>query len=266
KHYTLPLLGMVILQICCTKTDDLHQSCPALSIQQGDQSFFCCNFPETLMSSVTWIRQKNGRHTFHLFLYPSGKRQNRRLKASTLKKERKFSLYLFSAEITDTAQHLCLAYSAQGLSFGRASVLKFTLKLKNGDPVVYLLLGPWSNTLSSCLYTDFTLNSQEDRTKSVFHIARKLFSSNKSVLNRGMFGGKRNGMTGWWRSKDFEQISTFEQEFYPNSKVSCMGKLVRRRFGTDYALNTDLSKKGFSLLGLLMSSFQIMVTLRATNQ
>ena len=85
----------------------MEQSPPALSLQEGASSTFWCNFPTTLVSNVQWYRQKSGGHLDHLFFIPSGTKQNGRLNATTVAKERRSSLYISSAQITDSATYLC---------------------------------------------------------------------------------------------------------------------------------------------------------------
>ena len=85
----------------------MEQSPPALSLQEGASSTLWCNFSTTLVSNVQWYRQKSGGHLDHLFFIPSGTKQNGRLNATTVAKERRSSLYISSAQITDSATYLC---------------------------------------------------------------------------------------------------------------------------------------------------------------
>nr|NP_001302740.1 uncharacterized LOC102166266 precursor [Sus scrofa]BAC66606.1 T cell receptor alpha chain [Sus scrofa] len=262
KHLVDPVLGLLLAQICCVRGVDVEQSPPALSLQEGDSSTFWCNFPTTLVSNVQWYRQKSGGHLDHLFFIPSGTKQNGRLNATTVAKERRSSLYISSAEITDSATYLCAGVSAQKLVFGRGTTLKVNLNIKNPDPAVYQLKGPKSNNISVCLYTDFQMNTTKDSEPAVFSLSRTVFNSNTTVLDMGALGSKSNGLVAWSKSTDFECQSTFQQEFYPNSGISCDAKLVEKSFETDMNLNQNLSVMGFRIILLKMVGFNLLMTLR----
>uniref|UniRef100_A0A4X1UXB0 Ig-like domain-containing protein n=1 Tax=Sus scrofa TaxID=9823 RepID=A0A4X1UXB0_PIG len=107
KRLVDPVLGLLLAQICCVRGVDVEQSPPAQSLQEGASSTLWCNFSTTLVSNVQWYRQKSGGHLDHLFFIPSGTKQNGRLNATTVVKERRISLYISSAQITDSATYLC---------------------------------------------------------------------------------------------------------------------------------------------------------------
>lgn len=138
-----------------------------------------------------------------------------------------------------------------------------TPDIKNPDPAVYQLKGPKSNNISVCLYTDFQMNTTKDSEPTVFSLSRTVFNSNTTVLDMGAVGSKSNGLVAWSKSTDFECQSTFQQEFYPNSGISCDAKLVEKSFETDMNLNLqNLSVMGFRIILLKMVGFNLLMTLR----
>uniref|UniRef100_A0A8C3YSS8 T-cell receptor alpha chain constant domain-containing protein n=1 Tax=Catagonus wagneri TaxID=51154 RepID=A0A8C3YSS8_9CETA len=133
----------------------------------------------------------------------------------------------------------------------------------NPDPAVYQLKAPKSsNNISVCLYTDFQVNATEG-TEPVVLGSNKTVSSKISVLDMEAVGSKSNGLVAWSNSIDFECQSTFQQEFYPNSGISCDAKLVEKSFETDMNLNLqNLTVIGFRILLLKMVGFNLLMTLR----
>ena len=82
------------------------QSPPALSVQEGASPTLWCNFSMNV-NSVQWYLQYRGGSLVHLFFIPSGTKRNGRLNATTVVKERHSSLYISSAQITDSAAYFC---------------------------------------------------------------------------------------------------------------------------------------------------------------
>lgn len=149
------------------------------------------------------------------------------------------------------------------LRFGAGTRLTVKANIKNPDPAVYQLKGPKSNNISVCLYTDFQMNTTKDSEPAVFSLSRTVFNSNTTVLDMGALGSKSNGLVAWSKSTDFECQSTFQQEFYPNSGISCDAKLVEKSFETDMNLNLqNLSVMGFRIILLKMVGFNLLMTLR----
>ena len=85
---------------------DVDQSPPALSLQEGVSSTLWCNFSSSTRS-VQWYRLAPGGHLSHLFTIPAGTQKNGRLNATTVATERRSSLYISSAQTTDSATYLC---------------------------------------------------------------------------------------------------------------------------------------------------------------
>ena len=84
----------------------MEQSPPALSLQEGDSSTLWCSF-STTVNNVQWYRQYRNGSLVHLFFISSGTKQNGRLNATTVTTERRSSLYISSAQITDSATYFC---------------------------------------------------------------------------------------------------------------------------------------------------------------
>uniref|UniRef100_A0A8D1FBY4 Ig-like domain-containing protein n=1 Tax=Sus scrofa TaxID=9823 RepID=A0A8D1FBY4_PIG len=101
-----PVLGLLLAQVCYVRGVDVEQSPPALSLQEEASSTLWCNFSISTQN-VYWYRQKNGGRLDHLFSIPSGTKRNGRLNATTVTTERRSSLYISSAQITDSATYFC---------------------------------------------------------------------------------------------------------------------------------------------------------------
>ncbi|XDA78120.1 hypothetical protein R6Z07F_008220 [Ovis aries] len=87
---------------------DVVQSPPALSLQEGSSSTLRCNF-STLSDNVQWYLQNPGGRLIHLFYIPSGTKQDGRLNATTVPKERHSSLHISSSQTTDSGTYFCAA-------------------------------------------------------------------------------------------------------------------------------------------------------------
>lgn len=84
----------------------MEQSPPAWSLQEGANSTLWCKF-STSVNNVQWFRQNPGGQLINLFYIPSGTKQNGNLNAMTDPKERHSSLYISSAQTTDSAIYFC---------------------------------------------------------------------------------------------------------------------------------------------------------------
>nr|ADF43011.1 T cell receptor alpha chain [Sus scrofa] len=186
--------------------------------------------------------------------------------ATLVKSDKTFHLQKRSVQTSDSAVYYCAVSdlsSYDKLIFGSGTRLQVFPNIKNPDPAVYQLKGPKSNNISVCLYTDFQMNTTKDSEPAVFSLSRTVFNSNTTVLDMGALGSKSNGLVAWSKSTDFECQSTFQQEFYPNSGISCDAKLVEKSFETDMNLNLqNLSVMGFRIILLKMVGFNLLMTLR----
>ena len=85
---------------------DVAQSPPALSVQEGASPTLPCNF-STTPDNVQWYLQNPGGRLIRLFYIPSGTKQDGRLKATTVPKERRSSLHSSSSRTTDSGNYFC---------------------------------------------------------------------------------------------------------------------------------------------------------------
>ncbi|KAF4008464.1 hypothetical protein G4228_020204 [Cervus hanglu yarkandensis] len=108
KRLAGTVLGLLFAQVCCVRGVDVEQSPPALSLQEGVNSTLWCNF-STSPPSVIWYLQNPGGRLIHLFSVPSGTKQEGRLKATTVPKERRSSLRISSSRTTDAGTYFCAA-------------------------------------------------------------------------------------------------------------------------------------------------------------
>ena len=84
----------------------MEQSPPALSLQEGASYTLQCNF-STSSRSVNWYLQNSGGRIIQLFYIPSGTKQDGRLTATTVPKERRSSLHISSSQTTDSGTYFC---------------------------------------------------------------------------------------------------------------------------------------------------------------
>ena len=84
----------------------MEQSPPALSLQEGVSYTLRCNF-STFPQSVNWYFQNPEGYIIHLFYIPSGTKQDGRLNATTVPKERRSSLHISSSQTTDSGTYFC---------------------------------------------------------------------------------------------------------------------------------------------------------------
>uniref|UniRef100_A0A452EGD5 Ig-like domain-containing protein n=1 Tax=Capra hircus TaxID=9925 RepID=A0A452EGD5_CAPHI len=87
----------------------VEQSPPALTPQEGASSTLWCNF-STFADSVWWYLQKPGGRLIHLIYIPSGTRQEGRLNATAVPKERRSSLHISSLWTTDSGTYFCAVW------------------------------------------------------------------------------------------------------------------------------------------------------------
>ena len=85
---------------------DVEQSPPALNLQEGASHVLRCNFSASV-NNVQWYLQKPSGRLIHLFNIPSGTKQNGRLNATTIPKERRSSLHISSSQTTDSGTYFC---------------------------------------------------------------------------------------------------------------------------------------------------------------
>uniref|UniRef100_G3N1S9 Ig-like domain-containing protein n=3 Tax=Bos TaxID=9903 RepID=G3N1S9_BOVIN len=106
KRLAGTVLGLLFAQVCCVQGLDVEQSPPALSLQEGASHVLRCNFSASV-NNVQWYLQNPSGHLIHLFNIPSGTKQNGRLNATTIPKERRSSLHISSSQTTDSGTYFC---------------------------------------------------------------------------------------------------------------------------------------------------------------
>ncbi|KFO27534.1 T-cell receptor alpha chain V region 2B4 [Fukomys damarensis] len=120
------LLWLLCTQVCCVTGVQVEQSPPALILQEGASSTLWCNFSSTAQN-IQWFRQDPGRRLVNLFYIPSGTKQNGRLEATTVPKERHSSLHISSSQPTDSATYFCaMAHSAPQAPAAATQTLSWT--------------------------------------------------------------------------------------------------------------------------------------------
>uniref|UniRef100_A0A452EG68 Ig-like domain-containing protein n=1 Tax=Capra hircus TaxID=9925 RepID=A0A452EG68_CAPHI len=108
KRLAGTVLGLLFAQVCCVRGLDVEQSPPALSLQEGASHMLRCNFSGSV-SNVQWYLQNPSGRLIQLFNVPSGTKQDGRLKATTIPKERRSSLHISSSQTTDSGTYFCAA-------------------------------------------------------------------------------------------------------------------------------------------------------------
>ncbi|EPY72455.1 T-cell receptor alpha chain V region 2B4 [Camelus ferus] len=106
KRLVGAVLGLLFAQVCCVTGEDVEQSPPVLSLQEGATSTLWCKF-STTVSSLHWYRQNPGDRLIHLFSVASGTKHDGRFSATTVAKERRSSLNISSSQTTDSATYFC---------------------------------------------------------------------------------------------------------------------------------------------------------------
>lgn len=261
--------GLVILLILRgTNGDSVNQTeVPVVLPEEAPMTLSCAY--ETLDSApyLFWYVQYPNRAPQLLLKGSTAnpRAEEQGFQATLVKSDKTFHLQKRSVQTSDSAVYYCAVTrpSSYQLIWGSGTKLIIKPDIKNPDPAVYQLKGPKSNNISVCLYTDFQMNTTKDSEPAVFSLSRTVFNSNTTVLDMGALGSKSNGLVAWSKSTDFECQSTFQQEFYPNSGISCDAKLVEKSFETDMNLNLqNLSVMGFRIILLKMVGFNLLMTLR----
>uniref|UniRef100_A0A8W4FGI1 Ig-like domain-containing protein n=1 Tax=Sus scrofa TaxID=9823 RepID=A0A8W4FGI1_PIG len=82
---------------------------PSLHAQEGESTNFTCNFPSSSFYALHWNRGGPAQSPKNLFVMTlnGGTKRNGRLNATTVAKDRCSSLYISSAQITDSATYFC---------------------------------------------------------------------------------------------------------------------------------------------------------------
>uniref|UniRef100_A0A8C2PC82 Ig-like domain-containing protein n=1 Tax=Capra hircus TaxID=9925 RepID=A0A8C2PC82_CAPHI len=104
--FTLMLEALLLLSV---RGVYVEQSPPAPTPQEGASSTLWCNF-STFADSVWWYLQKPGGRLIHLIYIPSGTRQEGRLNATAVPKERRSSLHISSLWTTDSGTYFCAVW------------------------------------------------------------------------------------------------------------------------------------------------------------
>uniref|UniRef100_A0A0D9RV01 T cell receptor alpha variable 22 n=1 Tax=Chlorocebus sabaeus TaxID=60711 RepID=A0A0D9RV01_CHLSB len=104
------LLGLLSAQVCCVRGIQVEQSPPDLILQEGANSTLRCNFSATV-SNLQWFHQNPWGQLINLFYIPSGTKQNGRLIATTVTKERYSLLHISSSQTTDSGIYFCAVES-----------------------------------------------------------------------------------------------------------------------------------------------------------
>ncbi|XP_014635991.1 PREDICTED: uncharacterized protein LOC101391383 [Ceratotherium simum simum] len=255
------VLGLLCTQVCYVRGEQVEQSPPTLSLQEGASSTLRCNF-STSGSNLQWFRQNPGGHLISLFHIPSGTKQNGRLKAVTVAKERHSSLYISSSQTTDSAIYFCAVEPHQEgnyqLIWGSGTKLIIKPDIKDPKPAVYQLKSPKSSNTSVCLFTDFASQAGVPQVTGP-----EVFSSNSTALDMRATNSKSNGALAWSSRIGFQCNETFNETFYSSSGVACNGELIEKSFETDIQLNSqNLSVIVFRILLLKVLGFNLLMTLR----
>nr|pir T-cell receptor alpha chain precursor V region (B10) - mouse [Mus musculus] len=123
------VLGILWVQICWVRGDQVEQSPSALSLHEGTGSALRCNFTTT-MRAVQWFRKNSRGSLINLFYLASGTKENGRLKSAFDSKERYSTLHIRDAQLEDSGTYFCAAEatsSGQKLVFGQGTILKVYL-------------------------------------------------------------------------------------------------------------------------------------------
>uniref|UniRef100_A0A8D2GRN5 Ig-like domain-containing protein n=1 Tax=Urocitellus parryii TaxID=9999 RepID=A0A8D2GRN5_UROPR len=102
------LLGLLWVQLCWVRGQQVEQSPSALRLQEGASSTLRCNSSTTIYR-VQWSRQKPDGGLINLFYLASGTKQEGRLNATVDAKERYSTLHISSSQQEDSGTYLCAA-------------------------------------------------------------------------------------------------------------------------------------------------------------
>uniref|UniRef100_A0A8D2CJZ9 Ig-like domain-containing protein n=1 Tax=Sciurus vulgaris TaxID=55149 RepID=A0A8D2CJZ9_SCIVU len=100
------LLGLLWVQVCWVRGQQVEQSPSAVSLQEGTSYILTCNFSTTIYN-VQWFRQNPGSGLILLFYVASGTKQEGRLKATVDSKERYSTLHISTSQLEDSGTYLC---------------------------------------------------------------------------------------------------------------------------------------------------------------
>uniref|UniRef100_A0ABK0LQK2 Ig-like domain-containing protein n=1 Tax=Rattus norvegicus TaxID=10116 RepID=A0ABK0LQK2_RAT len=102
------VLGILWVQICWVRGNNVEQSPTSLSLHEGTNSSLRCNF-SSAMTTVQWFRQNSRGSLISLFYLASGTKENGRLKSTFDAKERYSTLHISGAQLEDSGTYLCAA-------------------------------------------------------------------------------------------------------------------------------------------------------------
>nr|ACH69831.1 T-cell receptor alpha chain [Mus musculus] len=255
------VLGILWVQICWVRGDQVEQSPSALSLHEGTDSALRCNFTTT-MRSVQWFRQNSRGSLISLFYLASGTKENGRLKSAFDSKERRYStLHIRDAQLEDSGTYFCAArQGGRALIFGTGTTVSVSPNIQNPEPAVYQLKDPRSQDSTLCLFTDF--DSQINVPKTM---ESGTFITDKTVLDMKAMDSKSNGAIAWSNQTSFTCQDIFKETnaTYPSSDVPCDATLTEKSFETDMNLNfQNLSVMGLRILLLKVAGFNLLMTLR----
>uniref|UniRef100_A0A8D1S1B4 Ig-like domain-containing protein n=1 Tax=Sus scrofa TaxID=9823 RepID=A0A8D1S1B4_PIG len=90
KRLEVPMLGLLLAQVCCVRGVDVGQRPPVLSLTEGISDTIWCNSSASVLNVLRY-RQNPGGRLIELFYIPTGTN----------------SLYISFAQITDSATYFC---------------------------------------------------------------------------------------------------------------------------------------------------------------
>uniref|UniRef100_A0ABK0LM90 Ig-like domain-containing protein n=1 Tax=Rattus norvegicus TaxID=10116 RepID=A0ABK0LM90_RAT len=102
------VLGILWVQICWVRGNNVEQSPSFLSLHMGTNSSLRCNF-SIAMTTVQWFRQDPRGSLINLFYLAPGTKENGRLKSTFDSKERYSTLHISDAQLEDSGTYFCAA-------------------------------------------------------------------------------------------------------------------------------------------------------------
>ena len=125
QSYSEPHLWLSVSFSSGVRGVDVEQSPPALTPQEGASSTLWCNF-STWADSMRWYLQKPpGASSSTSFTFLQETRQEGRLNATTVPKERRSSLHVSSLRTTDSGTYFCdVQHCAPGASAACTQTLR----------------------------------------------------------------------------------------------------------------------------------------------
>uniref|UniRef100_A0A8C6EU25 Ig-like domain-containing protein n=1 Tax=Marmota marmota marmota TaxID=9994 RepID=A0A8C6EU25_MARMA len=100
------LLGLLWVQLCWVRGQQVEQSPSALRIQEGTSTTLRCNF-STNIYSVQWFLQNPGGSLRSLFFLTSGTKQEERLNATMNSKDKSIQLVISASQLGDSEVYFC---------------------------------------------------------------------------------------------------------------------------------------------------------------